>query len=123
MIFIIGLLIIIIILLLIYLFSIKKELIRIKKEIIFLKKNDTNIYIHKELSVRELNHLIEEINKFIRDYNHKRQEFENKNKKLKKIMINISHDLRTPLTSALGYIDIVVNDNLSKKEQEKKSKL
>ena len=25
-------------------------------------------------------------------------------------MINISHDLRTPLTSALGYIDIVVND-------------
>ncbi|WP_373844590.1 sensor histidine kinase [Clostridium sp.] len=35
----------------------------------------------------------------------------------KKMISNISHDLRTPLTSILGYVELIVNDpNLSKNE-------
>lgn len=35
----------------------------------------------------------------------------------KKMISNISHDLRTPLTSILGYLELIVNDpNLSKSE-------
>ena len=34
-------------------------------------------------------------------------------------MTNISHDLRTPLTSALGYIDIILKSDLSEEEKKK----
>lgn len=37
----------------------------------------------------------------------------------KKILANFSHDLRTPLTSIMGYIDIVLHLDLSKKDKEK----
>jgi len=37
----------------------------------------------------------------------------------KKISANFSHDLRTPLTSIMGYIDIVLHLDLSKKDKEK----
>lgn len=37
----------------------------------------------------------------------------------KKILGNFSHDLRTPLTSIMGYVDIVLHSNLSEKDKEK----
>lgn len=37
----------------------------------------------------------------------------------KEALANFSHDLRTPLTSIMGYIDIVLSLNLSKKDKEK----
>ena len=40
-----------------------------------------------------------------------------------KMMTNISHDLRTPLTSALGYIDMILYSNISKEEQIKELKI
>lgn len=36
-----------------------------------------------------------------------------------KMMTNISHDLRTPLTSALGYIDIILKSDLSEEEKKR----
>ena len=40
-----------------------------------------------------------------------------------KMMTNISHDLRTPLTSALGYIDLLLKSDLPKEEKEKELKI
>ncbi|WP_333888217.1 sensor histidine kinase [Clostridium sp.] len=42
----------------------------------------------------------------------------------KKMISNISHDLRTPLTSILGYVELIVNDpNLSKNEINRYTKI
>lgn len=35
------------------------------------------------------------------------------------MMTNISHDLRTPLTSAMGYVGIMKNSDLSREEQKR----
>lgn len=48
---------------------------------------------------------------------------EQKNNFLKKEIINITHDLRTPLTSALGYIDLILKSNNSKEEATKELKI
>lgn len=38
---------------------------------------------------------------------------------IKKMVSNISHDLRTPLTSMLGYIELVLNDNTLSEEEKR----
>ena len=54
---------------------------------------------------------------------HKELDLERKNNSLKKEITNITHDLRTPLTSSLGYIDLILKSNLSKQEQERELKI
>ena len=54
---------------------------------------------------------------------YKELDLERKNKSLKKEITNITHDLRTPLTSSLGYIDLILKSNLSKEEQERELKI
>ena len=39
------------------------------------------------------------------------------------MMTNISHDLRTPLTSALGYIDMTLKSDLDEKTKIKNLKI
>ncbi len=116
---IIIILIIVILLLIIYLFSIKRELKRIKNSIKLLKRHDSNHLIHSEISLKEVKELINEINLLIEKSKEDKIIYSQKNKKLKKMITNISHDLRTPLTSALGYIEIILNSNLSQEEKEK----
>ncbi len=119
MVWIIAILIIIILLLIIYLFSIKKELKRITNSIKLLKKENSNHLIHSEISLKETKDLINEINLLIKESKDDKITYHQKNKNLNKMITNISHDLRTPLTSALGYIEIILNSNLSKEEKAK----
>lgn len=120
---IIVILVIVILLLISYLFSIKRELKRITNSIKILKKDDSNHLIHSEISLKEASELIKEINLLIKESKDDKIIYNKKNKNLRKMITNISHDLRTPLTSALGYIDIVLNSDLSQEEKEKDLKI
>ena len=110
-------LVIIIILLNAYLFLIKRDLKRISRDIKILNSRESNNIIHSEIPFRELDNLISEINAMIRKVKSQSTYFERKNRQLKKMMTNISHDLRTPLTSAFGYVDILLSkEEINKKE-------
>ncbi len=106
-----------------YLFSMKRELKRIKNSIVQMKGCDSNVLLHQEISSKELNDLIVEINFLLKGIKQKEIFFERSNHNLKKMMMNISHDLRTPLTSALGYIELILTSNLSKEEEEKELRI
>ncbi len=116
---IIVILIIVIFLLIIYLFLLKKEFNRITNNIKLLKKENSNHLINSEISLKEAKKLINEINLLIKESKEDKIVYSQKNKRLKKMITNISHDLRTPLTSALGYIEIVLYSNLPQEEKEK----
>ncbi|MCM1082206.1 MAG: HAMP domain-containing histidine kinase [Clostridium sp.] len=116
--FFLGLLVL---MLLIYILFMKRELARVKKNIRQIKNSDSNSLVHSETTIKELDGLIEEINDIIREARTAKSDYENKNEQLKKMITNISHDLRTPLTSALGYVDIMlssVTDTEQKKDLE-----
>lgn len=121
--YIIFILLCIIIFLACYLFFIKKELTRISKTIRNIQKDDSNALVHKEISMKQLNVLIGEINNLVKESKKNRIRYQNQNRDLRKMIMNISHDLRTPLTSALGYIDIILTSNLSITEKEKELKI
>ena len=117
--FIIIILVIIIIILLTYLFLYYSEIKNISKEIDNIKNMESNILIHSKYNLKNINNLICKINNLITESKDIKVDYSNKNKSLMKMMTNISHDLKTPLTSALGYIDIILKSDLSEEEKKK----
>lgn len=106
-----------------YLLLLKRAIRKFNKNLEKKLKNNSNIILTTDFTDKDLNNLIDHINATLIKYNNIKNEYENKNKNLQRMMTNISHDLRTPLTSALGYIDMIQKNNLSKEEQTKNLKI
>lgn len=117
-------LIIIVILLILLLLSCYKKIAYISKVLDVILQGNINARIRLQSQIRPINLLITKINSL----SAKLQEVEEKNKRSeesrKKMISNISHDLRTPLTSMLGYLEIIFEDeSLSKSERESYEKI
>lgn len=117
MVIVIGILGFIIIGLLTYLFMLKNELKKLPQKIEELKRIDTNYLIHSEHNLKEINPIITQINRLIKETKTIESDYNNKSKTLMKMITNISHDLRTPLTSAMGYINMILYSKLSEEEK------
>ena len=70
----------------------------------------------------ELQSLFISINQLLEKYQLHEQEIRSRNKQMINRLAHISHDLRTPLTSLLGYID-ALQDDIYKAETERKKAL
>ena len=94
-------LVLIILILSLYIFLLKKEIKRIVKEIRNTKTEKSNVVINKEINEKNINKLIKEINSLIKEINQREINVYTKSERLQKMITNIAHDLRTPLTSAI----------------------
>ena len=94
-------------LLLIMLISYRRQLKEICRQLAFLKKHETNMLITKQLSFSELTELSDEMNKFIQQQKKLRIELQTADNQIKETIINLSHDIRTPLTSLDGYFQLL----------------
>ena len=63
--------------------------------------------------------LIMQINILLREIHSIRAEYSRKQRALEQMITNISHDLRTPLTSAMGYIDLIQRSEISEEEKNR----
>lgn len=113
----------IIIMLLAYLFLLQKELKSLPNKIDTLQKNDSNHLINIEHDFKTLEPLIMRINHLLKGIKEVKLSYERKNKMMMTLMANISHDLRTPLTSAIGYIDIVLKSDIGEEEKQTELKI
>ncbi|WP_297636299.1 HAMP domain-containing sensor histidine kinase [uncultured Clostridium sp.] len=104
--------------LLVYIYKIKKELKSIVKQLDEYNTLNVEKKIDVSLFNKEIEDLAEKINENI-DISKKIRikEIENKNN-LKNMISNISHDLRTPLTSIKGYIQILKKGNVTKEKEK-----
>ena len=109
-------LIAIIIVLIVIIIGYKREFRRIRKEI----NNNLNDYINiKTKSVdKDLEALVAEVNLI---FDSKQKVVAEKNKReeeLRASIANMSHDLRTPLTSIMGYLQMVRLENVSENDKK-----
>lgn len=81
-----------------------------------LFKADTNELIHTSGTSRAL---IRSINIMLKELRRNEVVYKRKSHDMEQMLTNISHDLRTPLTSALGYIDLLQDPGLSDEERER----
>ncbi|WP_434297244.1 sensor histidine kinase [Clostridium sporogenes] len=117
MIYIILILLIILAFLVIRLLYIDKQIESLIKQLTDINKNKTDKKITIGLLNKRIEILSEKINEIIEV---KKQSEANKVKienDLRQTIANMSHDLRTPLTSIIGYIQFLKLDNISKEEK------
>lgn len=115
--------VIIILFLVCYLFFMKMELRRIKKELDLVLSRKTNGLVHTEFTSKEIHDLVECINTHLTEIKSKESKLERKNANFVKMIRNISHDLRTPLTSSLGYVSLMLESDVTEQEKIKNLKI
>ena len=115
--------VIIILFLVCYLFFMKMELRRIKKELDLVLSRKTNGLVHTEFTSKEIHDLVECINTHLTEIKSKESKLERKNANFVKMIRNISHDLRTPLTSSLGYVSLMLESDITEQEKIKNLKI
>ena len=90
-----------------------KEICIALKEIL---QSDTNTIIAITSKDKQIKQLANEVNKELKDLRKEKLQYQNGNQELKRIITNISHDMRTPLTAISGYIELLKEN---KERQEK----
>lgn len=106
------------ILLIFKLYFLKNSINEIAKSFSFIINSDTNNIISISSTDKSIKNLAINLNRDLIDLRTRKLQYDNGNQELKKIITNISHDLRTPLTAIKGYIDLMDEDALSKKQKQ-----
>ncbi len=103
--------------LLLFLILQKMALRSIAKQLRKIGSEDTNALVKSDNG--SFGDMINEINKLLKETRDNRILYQQKKHNLEQMMTNISHDLRTPLTSAMGYIHIIQHSDLDEEEQKR----
>ncbi|ELC8424226.1 HAMP domain-containing histidine kinase [Clostridium perfringens] len=121
--FIIGLsLTILIVLLIIFILKIK-EINRLTSELKKLNREGKIEKLRLSLPNKNIENLIVEINTLIDDKRKMENIYKGKDMELREAIANMSHDLRTPLTSIMGYVYLLNDDKLGKEERKEYLKI
>ncbi|SDA27689.1 Signal transduction histidine kinase [Ruminococcus sp. YE71] len=97
----------------------RNEMRSIGRQLRQIKTADTNSLVHNENGTSGT--LVNEVNALLTEMRRSRAEYSRKNHELEQMVTNIAHDLRTPLTSAMGYINMIRTSDMP--EDEKKREL
>ena len=97
---------VVIILLIAKIYTLKKSAREISEQFADRLKNDTNNPVYVTSSDKDIKHLADSINTQLSILRKEQLSYINGNNELKNSITNISHDLRTPLTTIRGYLDI-----------------
>ncbi len=82
------------------------------------REEKTNKLIQIEMNGLGMNKLAKEINELILSDRNREVDIQDEKKKIKQQISSISHDFRTPLTSIIGYIDFIKNEEDKEKRDE-----
>lgn len=79
----------------------------IGRQIKYIGENDTNMTVRVGTTTKSVTKLVKAINGLIIDQHRKELEMNKRDNEIKETITNMSHDIRTPLTSLRGYFDLL----------------
>ena len=110
-------LLIVIILLLIIIWRYQRQVKDICRQLAFLREHDSNMIITRQIKGGGIGELTDLLNEWIAKHKKERREYLDKERSIADAYTNLSHDIRTPLTSLDGYVQLL-SDSGDAKEQE-----
>lgn len=94
----------------------RRQIHAFNEQLKLIRKYESNKLITQDMGFREIDELVVSLNELIKAHRLVKVEYMNKDKNLKEMVTNLSHDIRTPLTSLDGYFQLLlVTDSEEKK--------
>lgn len=94
-------------------FRMKHDIKSMNSSLKQIKRNDTNLQLTTTTFYKDVCNLSITMNKILEKQKKVRIANVNSNREFRQAITNISHDLKTPLTSAIGYIQMIQSDEVS----------
>lgn len=85
----------------------KNQMKVFRDSIQFIEKHNSNMRITQVVSNKEIVNLANDLNRLMQKHRMMENEVEKKDQALKDLVTNLSHDIRTPLTSLDGYFQLL----------------
>ena len=99
-------------------YFIKKSIKEIENSYKFILNSDTNNIITITSNDKDIKKLTNIINNEFRNLRKQKLQYENGNQEVKRLVTDISHDLRTPLTAISCYTETLEEESLNEKQRE-----
>ncbi|WP_152656575.1 sensor histidine kinase KdpD [Oceanobacillus sp. CFH 90083] len=99
----------------IYLIYYKNQIKDISDQLAFISKHDSFKFIQTQIKPKEIYQLTDICNTLLRNQRKQNQEFIKKSEEINETIVSLSHDIRTPLTSLVGYLQLAERSD-NKKE-------
>lgn len=115
---IIGILAALVAVLLIILAVYKRQIRDICRQLAFLKEYESNLLITRQMDAFGIRELTDELNEMLELQREQRRRYLKKEQDISDAYTNLSHDIRTPLTSLDGYFQLL-RDSKEQKERER----
>lgn len=112
----IGILAGIILILLCILISYQRQIKSICRQLRFLKEHESNMMVTKEIQFGHIEELTDLLNEFFKERKKEKTDSMKKEQMIADTYTNLSHDIRTPLTSLDGYFQLL---ETAKEEEER----
>lgn len=111
-------LVVILVGLILIIFNMYSQIRSIRKQVNFIAHNETNKRVTFYGKSRGIKKLALDINEVIDYYRAREKEMKKQDEEMKDTLTNMSHDIRTPLTSLKGYFDLM-GESSDPAEQER----
>lgn len=106
---IVGILVGVIITLICILGSYMRQVKDICRQLRFLREHESNMLITKEIKLGNIKELTDLLNEMIKERKEEAAQYVKKERMIADTYTNLSHDIRTPLTSMDGYFQLLEN--------------
>lgn len=84
----------------------------------YISESNQYNYRIESADIGELTYIIESINRLVESTEHSLEEERRAEKTKDELIANVSHDIRTPLTSTIGYLDAVIHQQYQCEEEK-----
>lgn len=95
----------------------RKQISHIRDELDLLEKEDTNMQLSSFCAIGETEEIIRAVNRLLLRFREEECRIKNENRIYRESITSISHDIRTPLTSAKGYLQMLQKEELPEEKK------
>lgn len=94
----------------------QNAIVSLKNQLKYHNQEDSGFQLFHTTSNHNMNEIIQEINDMMQYMDDERHRFAKNEKDIRDMIANISHDIRTPLTSIQGYIEMVQQNEIQEEK-------